>query len=210
MYAVISWICFILFLLCFILFLLFLVFAALDSYSFAGIAFLGCILSSLVFIFFEGIARIAEVKVVKEFFSIVLSYARNIGKTKRANDKELSDDEDFKINLMSSGTGKRIGDINNILKGNNKISSDLKKNVKYSENRDDCKKNTGLLGDLRNFDELARVTGELIINSHDKNLSVDHLFAQYGKMWICPYCETVNGSSVKECVACGKARKNKY
>ena len=111
---------------------------------------------------------------------------------------------------MSSGTGKRIGDINNILKGNNKISSDLKKNVKYSENRDDCKKNTGLLGDLRNFDELARVTGELIINSHDKNLSVDHLFAQYGKMWICPYCETVNGSSVKECVACGKARKNKY
>ena len=204
MYAVISWICFILFL------LLFLVFAALDSYSFAGIAFLGCILSFLVFIFFFFFSLIAEVKVVKEFFSIVLSYARNIGKTKRANDKELSDDEDLKINLMSSGTGKRIGDINNILKGNNKISSDLKKNVKYSENRDDCKKNTGLLGDLRNFDELARVTGELIINSHDKNLSVDHLFAQYGKMWICPYCETVNGSSVKECVACGKARKNKY
>lgn len=201
MYAVIGWICF-------ILFLLFIFFAALDSYSFATIAFFGFFLSIQVFTFFEEIARIA--KVVKEFFSIVLSYARNIGKTERANDKELSDDEDFKINLTSSGTGKRIGDINNILKENNKISSDLKKNVKYSENRDDCKKNTGLLGDLRNFDELARVTGELIINSHDKNLSVDHLFAQYGKMWICPYCETVNGSSVKECVACGKARKNKY
>lgn len=196
----------------FILFLLFFVFAALDLYSFAVIAFFGFSLSLFVFSYVEDyveeIVRIA--KVVKEFFSIVLSYARNIGKTKRANDKELSDDEDFKTNLMSSGTGKRIGDINNILKGNNKISSDLKKNVKYSENRDDCKKNTGLLGDLRNFDELARVTGELIINSHDKNLSVDHLFAQYGKMWICPYCETVNGSSVKECVACGKARKNKY
>lgn len=189
MNAVIGWICFIL-------------------YSFAVIAFLGIFLSLFVFSYVEEIVRIA--KVVKEFFSIVLSYARNIGKTKRANDKELSDDEDFKTNLMSSGTGKRIGDINNILKGNNKISSDLKKNVKYSENRNDCKKNTGLLGDLRNFDELARVTGELIINSHDKNLSVDHLFAQYGKMWICPYCETVNGSSVKECVACGKARKNKY
>ena len=189
MNAVIGWICFIL-------------------YSFAVIAFLGIFLSLFVFSYVEEIVRIA--KVVKEFFSIVLSYARNIGKTKRANDKELSDDEDFKTNLMSSGTGKRIGDINNILKGNNEISSDLKKNVKYSENRDDCKKNTGLLGDLRNFDELARVTGELIINSHDKNLSVDHLFAQYGKMWICPYCETVNGSSVKECVACGKARKNKY
>lgn len=201
MYAVIGWICF-------ILFLLFFVFAALDLYSFAVIAFFGFSLSLFAFSYVEEIVRIA--KVVKEFFSIVLSYARNIGKTKRANDKELSDDEDFKINLMSSGTGKRIGDINNILKGNNKISSDLKKNVKYSENRNDCKKNTGLLGDLRNFDELARVTGELIINSHDKNLSVDHLFAQYGKMWICPYCETVNGSSVKECVACGKARKNKY
>lgn len=201
MNAVIGWICF-------ILFLLFFVFAALDLYSFAVIAFFGFSLSLFAFSYVEEIVRIA--KVVKEFFSIVLSYARNIGKTKRANDKELSDDEDFKINLMSSGTGKRIGDINNILKGNNKISSDLKKNVKYSENRDDCKKNTGLLGDLRNFDELARVTGELIINSHDKNLSVDHLFAQYGKMWICPYCETVNGSSVKECVACGKARKNKY
>lgn len=201
MNAVIGWICF-------ILFLLFFVFAALGSFGFAVIAFFGFFLSLFVFSYVEEIVRIA--KVVKEFFSIVLSYARNIGKTKRANDKELSDDEDFKINLMSSGTGKRIGDINNILKGNNKISSDLKKNVKYSENRDDCKKNTGLLGDLRNFDELARVTGELIINSHDKNLSVDHLFAQYGKMWICPYCETVNGSSVKECVACGKARKNKY
>ena len=201
MNAVIGWICF-------ILFLLFFVFAALGSFGFAVIAFFGFFLSLFVFSHVEEIVRIA--KVVKEFFSIVLSYARNIGKTKRANDKELSDDEDFKINLMSSGTGKRIGDINNILKGNNKISSDLKKNVKYSENRDDCKKNTGLLGDLRNFDELARVTGELIINSHDKNLSVDHLFAQYGKMWICPYCETVNGSSVKECVACGKARKNKY
>ena len=201
MNAVIGWICF-------ILFLLFFVFAALGSFGFAVIVFFGFFLSLFVFSYVEEIVRIA--KVVKEFFSIVLSYARNIGKTKRANDKELSDDEDFKINLMSSGTGKRIGDINNILKGNNKISSDLKKNVKYSENRDDCKKNTGLLGDLRNFDELARVTGELIINSHDKNLSVDHLFAQYGKMWICPYCETVNGSSVKECVACGKARKNKY
>lgn len=201
MNAVIGWICF-------ILFLLFFVFAALGSFGFAVIAFFGFFLSLFVFSYVEEIVRIA--KVVKEFFSIVLSYARNIGKTKRANDKELSDDEDFKINLMSSGTGKRIGDINNILKGNNKISSDLKKNVKYSENRNDCKKNTGLLGDLRNFDELARVTGELIINSHDKNLSVDHLFAQYGKMWICPYCETVNGSSVKECVACGKARKNKY
>ena len=201
MYAVIGWICF-------ILFILFFVFAALGSFGFAVIAFFGFFLSLFVFSYVEEIVRIA--KVVKEFFSIVLSYARNIGKTKRANDKELSDDEDFKTNLMSSGTGKRIGDINNILKGNNKISSDLKKNVKYSENRDDCKKNTGLLGDLRNFDELARVTGELIINSHDKNLSVDHLFAQYGKMWICPYCETVNGSSVKECVACGKARKNKY
>lgn len=201
MYAVIGWICF-------ILFILFFVFAALGSFGFAVIAFFGFSLSLFAFSYVEEIVRIA--KVVKEFFSIVLSYARNIGKTKRANDKELSDDEDFKINLMSSGTGKRIGDINNILKGNNKISSDLKKNVKYSENRDDCKKNTGLLGDLRNFDELARVTGELIINSHDKNLSVDHLFAQYGKMWICPYCETVNGSSVKECVACGKARKNKY
>ena len=201
MNAVIGWICF-------ILFLLFFVFAALGSFGFAVIAFFGFFLSLFVFSYVEEIVRIA--KVVKEFFSIVLSYARNIGKTKRANDKELSDDEDFKTNLMSSGTGKRIGDINNILKGNNKISSDLKKNVKYSENRNDCKKNTGLLGDLRNFDELARVTGELIINSHDKNLSVDHLFAQYGKMWICPYCETVNGSSVKECVACGKARKNKY
>jgi hypothetical protein len=165
---------------CFILFLLFFVFAALGLFGFAVIAFFGFFLSLFVFSYVEDYVE------------------------------EISDDEDFKTNLMSSGTGKRIGDINNILKGNNKISSDLKKNVKYSENRDDCKKNTGLLGDLRNFDELARVTGELIINSHDKNLSVDHLFAQYGKMWICPYCETVNGSSVKECVACGKARKNKY
>lgn len=166
-------------------------------------------LLGLCFLYLQNPMDIEErvQQIVKVFFS---NECKIIEKNKRANDKELSDDEDFKTNLMSLGTGKRIGDINNILKENNKISSDLKKNVKYSENRNDCKRNTGLLGDLRNFDELARVTGELIINSHDKNLSVDHLFAQYGKMWICPYCETVNGSSVKECVACGKARKNKY